>query len=59
MPHPPFREIEEHVWRLDDYVVGTTINVYIHSLRKKLGDSDEAPLIQTVRGYGYRLNRPA
>lgn len=41
----------------DDKVV----DVYIASLRRKLGDNSDRPqLIQTVRGYGYRLAaRPA
>lgn len=42
------------VWG-EDYYGGTrTVDVHIRRLRSKLGD-DHAPLIQTVRGVGYRF----
>jgi DNA-binding response OmpR family regulator len=35
------------------------VNVYVQRLRNKLGDNPTAPeLIETVRGFGYRLVRP-
>jgi DNA-binding response OmpR family regulator len=35
------------------------VNVYVQRLRNKLGDSSAEPkLIETVRGFGYRLVRP-
>ncbi len=49
------QELFTRVW--DPIWVGTgkTLDVHIGSLRKKL---DNADLIQTVRGVGYRLNPP-
>jgi DNA-binding response OmpR family regulator len=49
------QELFTRVW--DPIWVGTgkTLDVHIGSLRKKLDDAD---LIQTVRGVGYRLNPP-
>lgn len=38
-----------------DYVNDNTLTVYVKRLREKLGDGGP-PLIQTVRGIGYRLN---
>lgn len=38
-----------------DYVNDNTLTVYVKRLREKLGGEGE-PLIQTVRGIGYRLN---
>ncbi len=39
-----------------DFVNDNTLSVYIKRLRKKLGDSEESQLIQTVRGIGYRMD---
>lgn len=47
--------LEEKIW---DYVFDGTsnvIDVYIRRLRKKLGESDDSSIIETVRGSGYRL----
>ncbi|MDN5697322.1 MAG: helix-turn-helix domain-containing protein, partial [Rubrobacter sp.] len=36
------------------------VNVYIQRLRNKLGDDSQSPaLIETVRGFGYRLVKPS
>ncbi len=40
----------------DELVLERTIDVHIRSLRKKLADN--APLIETVRGIGYRFRDP-
>jgi len=40
----------------DSLVLERTIDVHVRSLRKKLGDF--APLIETVRGIGYRFRDP-
>jgi two-component system OmpR family response regulator len=34
------------------------VDVYIRRLRRKVDDPFEVKLIETVRGYGYRLNKP-
>lgn len=47
------------VWGEDEYIDERTVNVYIQRLRNKLGDSSSKPrLIETVRGFGYRLVKP-
>ncbi len=48
------------VWGQDDYIDERTVNVYVQRLRTKLGDNSEKPrIIETVRGFGYRLVKPA
>ncbi len=48
------------VWGEDEYIDERTVNVYVQRLRTKLGDNVERPkLIETVRGFGYRLVRPS
>ena len=44
------------VWGEDEYIDERTVNVYVQRLRTKLGDNG---LIETVRGFGYRLVRPS
>ncbi|MGF1470844.1 MAG: response regulator transcription factor [Rubrobacteraceae bacterium] len=47
------------VWGEDEYIDERTVNVYVQRLRNKLGDSSSDPkLIETVRGFGYRLVKP-
>ena len=47
------------VWGEDEYIEERTVNVYIQRLRTKLGDDSQNPkLIETVRGFGYRLVKP-
>jgi DNA-binding response OmpR family regulator len=47
------------VWGEDEYIDERTVNVYVQRLRNKLGDSStESQLIETVRGFGYRLVKP-
>ncbi|MGI8910252.1 MAG: response regulator transcription factor [Rubrobacteraceae bacterium] len=44
------------VWGEDEYIDERTVNVYVQRLRNKLGDNPSEPkLIETVRGFGYRL----
>jgi len=44
------------VWGNNVYVEERTVDVHIRRLRKALGDSGNAELIQTVRGTGYRFS---
>ena len=47
------------VWGEEEYIDERTVNVYVQRLRNKLGDDPTNPrLIETVRGFGYRLVRP-
>lgn len=40
-----------------DFVNDNTLSVYVKRLRRKLGATEEQPLITTVRGIGYRLEK--
>lgn len=40
-----------------EFVNDNTLSVYIKRLRKKLGDTQEKPLIKTMRGIGYCMDR--
>ena len=48
-------QLEEKIYGWDDEVGSNTIEVYIHSLRKKLGSD----FIKNVRGVGYMIPKPA
>lgn len=51
------QQILNQIWdEAGDFVNDNTLSVYIKRLRKKLGDTDENQLIQTVRGIGYRMD---
>jgi DNA-binding response OmpR family regulator len=47
--------IAEHVWGYDFESESNVIDVHIRSLRKRLGEDGSPPLIQTVRGVGYKV----
>ncbi len=49
---------ERHVWDYGGASGSNLVDVYIRRLRRKLDDPFEVKLIETVRGYGYRLNKP-
>lgn len=48
----------EYVWEYHHDPGTNLVDVYIQRLRKKLHDQGEHPLIETVRGVGYRLVSP-
>jgi len=48
----------EHVWNYHHDPGTNLVDVYVQRVRKKIGDSPEQPLIETVRGVGYRLFKP-
>ena len=51
------QQILGEIWdEAGDFVNDNTLSVYIKRLRKKLGDSEDSQLIQTVRGIGYRMD---
>ena len=52
----PRASLLRQVWGEDEYIDERTVNVYVQRLRAKLGDNG---LIETVRGFGYRLVRPS
>ena len=48
--------IAEHVWNYDFDNATNVIDVHIRYLRRKVDDPFDRPLIQTVRGAGYRIS---
>ncbi len=59
MRHPNQRFTAEamlqRLWRSDSSASVETIRTHMKTLRKKLGDSSERPLIRTTRHLGYRI----
>ena len=47
-------QILDHVWSDDDRVQHNTVETFIANVRKKIGN-ENGP-IQTIRGYGYKVN---
>ncbi len=48
-------ELMRQVWGWSDAVITRTIDTHIAELRRKLEKAGGKPLIQTIRGVGYRL----
>jgi DNA-binding response OmpR family regulator len=48
-------QIAERVWSWEFHGETNIVDVYIGYLRRKLGRPGEPPMIETLRGYGYRL----
>jgi len=48
-------ELLEHCWDEQYEGISNIIDVYIRRLRKLIYDDEKQPLIQTVRGAGYRI----
>jgi len=44
-----------HVWDYDADVLPNTVEVYVKYLRQKVDDPFDKPLIQTIRGFGYKI----
>lgn len=52
------QQLLNDIWDVaGDFVNDNTLTVYIKRLREKLGVRDGKPLIQTVRGIGYRMEK--
>jgi DNA-binding response OmpR family regulator len=51
-------QILEHVWGYDFDPQTNVIDVYVRRLRSKVDVKPNTPLIETVRGVGYRLINP-
>jgi two-component system, OmpR family, response regulator len=47
-------QIIQNVWDYESDVLPNTVEVYIKYLRKKI-DAGAKPLIETIRGFGYKL----
>jgi DNA-binding response OmpR family regulator len=50
--------LAEHVWDYDAENLSNVIDVYIGYLRRKLCETGEPDVIQTLRGAGYQLKEP-
>lgn len=51
-------QIRESIWGYDYYGASNVVDVYVRHLRQKLEANGEPPLIQTVRGVGYKIDDP-
>ncbi len=49
-------QIGEHVWDFSFFNESNVVDVYIGYLRRKIDKGNNQPLIQTVRGVGYRIS---
>jgi DNA-binding response OmpR family regulator len=47
-------QLLDHVWDDEDRVQHNTVETFIANVRKKIGPGDS--IIQTVRGYGYKVD---
>lgn len=45
-----------HVWDYDADILPNTVEVYVKYLRNKIDKPFDRELIETIRGFGYRLN---
>ncbi len=59
-PGRPFTraELRDRVWGSDHDGDSNVVDVYIGYLRRKVDDEHTQPLIETVRGVGYRIASP-
>jgi len=51
-------QILEHVWGYDFDPQTNVVDVYVRRLRSKVDVKPDSPLIETVRGVGYRMIKP-
>ena len=49
------RQILDAVWGAEPDVYSNVVDLYVHYLRRKLGELGEADRLRTVRGVGYTL----
>jgi DNA-binding response OmpR family regulator len=52
------RQILDAVWGSEPDVYSNVVDLYVHYLRRKLGDLKRGDLLRTVRGVGYVLRAP-
>lgn len=52
-------QICERVWEYDFDPGNNLVDVYIQRLRRKLEAPGSEPLIETIRGVGYRIRKPS
>jgi DNA-binding response OmpR family regulator len=49
----------QHVWDFDADILPNTLEVFITYLRAKVDKPFDRSLIQTVRGFGYKVSETA
>jgi len=49
----------DHIWHYDFGGNDNVLEVYVSYLRTKIDKGQAVPLIQTVRGVGYRIGSPS
>ena len=53
-------QLLDRVWGIDFYGNERVVDVYVGQVRRKLEEATGEPLIETVRGVGYKLvDQPA
>ena len=50
-------QIIDAVWRYDMEALSNVVDIYIHYLRDKIDQGFSHPLIKTVRGVGYKIDK--
>jgi DNA-binding response OmpR family regulator len=48
-------QILEQAWGYSKHPLTNVVEVYIRQLRRKVDQDASKPLIQTVRGFGYKI----
>jgi DNA-binding response OmpR family regulator len=48
-------QILERVWGLESEVLPSSVDTYVHFLRRKIERRGERPLIKSIRGVGYKM----
>jgi DNA-binding response OmpR family regulator len=51
------QQILEEVWGTTDFIDPNVVDQYVSYLRKKLDSKSKPPMIETIRGVGYRFNK--
>jgi DNA-binding response OmpR family regulator len=49
-------QIVDHVWDYDADILPNTVEAYVSYLRKKIDGKYKIKMLQTVRGFGYKLS---
>ncbi len=49
-------QIIQYVWSYESDILPNTIEVYIRNLRQKIDKNFKKKLIQTIRGFGYKIS---
>lgn len=50
-------QLIDHVWGADSEITPDTVRSHLKALRKKIDSPDQASVIKTVHGMGYRIER--